>query len=774
MHFEIEKLEFKKILSIVRSHAVTDDGKDAVMQLRPMNVEDNVKKDLNETETAMIAIKRYDETPLWGVLRINHLLKRAEVGSALSEEELLRFVSHEEALNRSLRFNKKLIELDIDIQAIHHYYEDLIEHDDIKRKIKSCINEKADMMDTASETLNKLRKKIRVNEHKIRERMDHYLHSYKQKLSDSIITIRDNRLVLPVKSEHKNHIDGILHDESSSGETVYIEPAECVRINNDIQALKTKEHTEIERILGVLTSEVGKKAEEYRHNQSIFITLDVVFAKAKLALDMKATRASVSDKKVELLEARHPLIPDDEVVPNSISFGTYRVIIITGPNTGGKTVALKTLGLLALMHQTGFLIPVREGSKLPVFRHIFADIGDEQSIEQSLSTFSSHINKIIGIFKHLEDKSLVLLDELGSGTDPKEGASLAISMLNYLRRQDIYGVVTTHYPELKLYAYELDDTVNASVEFDIDTLKPTYKLRIGIPGTSNALDIAERLGMDSSIINDARDVSLSFDTDTAKIIKKLEKQSELLQEKINAYEQKIVSVDEEKENMRYQQIALKKERNKERAKIEKEKQKVLEDAKAEAKHLIDALNSLKDRSFKEHELADLKHETKHLSQKKPSYEKTDHRSIEVGDDVLIVPYQRTGTILKKRGKKEYEVQMGALTSTFSEDQLELSDNQAPQKKKPPNESEDDVVNRDVKKELDLRGMRYQEAMDALDKFVDDCLMNNLEQASIIHGYGTGALRKGVREYIRRSKQIKKSRHGGMNEGGKGITIVYFK
>jgi len=592
------------------------------------------------------------------------------------------------------------------------------------------------------------------------------------KLTDSIITIRNNRLVLPVKAEFKNSFQGVVHDSSASGETVFMEPMSCFILNNELAGILVQEKAEVDRILLELTGRVGEDVIPLRNNLEILTYLDIVFAKAKHAIEYRSHQPELTKATIDLKNARHPLIPQDQVVGNHINFRGYRHIIITGPNTGGKTVALKTLGLLSIMAQAGILIPVDEESKTVVFSGIFADIGDEQSIEQSLSTFSSHISNITYIIDHAKAKSLVLLDEIGSGTDPKEGASLAISIINHLRKKDLYAMVTTHYPELKTYAFDLDDTINASVEFDIETLRPTYRLKIGVPGTSNALQIAKRLGLRQSIIEAAEKVSISFDTDISHLIRKLEKQSLELEDTIEQHKQEIQSLKDKQDQLDDLYVEERIRQNKLMEQLEKEKRADMEAMEADAKRIIRELDELKKTaSFKEHELARLKHDAKSIRLDDSQYQKIKVTKIAEGDRVLVIPYQRNGVVNKQLSDGKYEVLMGTLSITLEETDLEFIE--TPMKEKP--KSGGTVTkSSQVKIELDLRGMRYLEAVDEIDKFVDTCLINNLEFGYIIHGYGTGALKKAVDEYIKQNNQIKSSRSGGQNEGGKGVTVIYFK
>ncbi|PKL01591.1 MAG: endonuclease MutS2 [Tenericutes bacterium HGW-Tenericutes-1] len=771
MMFNQTVLEFPKILAQIKNYAETDIGKLNVMGIEATNNSDLIKVWLDEVFEAKTMIERYDTSPMGGVLNVAEQIKRASLGSTLSIEDLLNIVSLVEAVANNQRYIRKIRQLEISCMTLNHYYDELVTLTMVKTEIDKCIDVKGQIYDDASEELATIRKKLTVNQKRVTEKMDSLLKSESQKLTDSIITIRNNRLVLPVKAEFKNSFKGIIHDQSSSRETVFIEPMGCVEINNLIQTLYLQESDAIEKILARLSGIVGDHATELMSNFNLLTTLDVIFAKAKYAIANDGTKPEITDNTIHLIKGRHPLISKELVVSNTIHFGRYRSIIITGPNTGGKTVALKLLGLLSIMVQSGLLIPVDEGSKTMVFSNIFADIGDEQSIEQSLSTFSSHITKIIKILESVDSKSLVLLDELGSGTDPKEGASLAISIMDYLRESKAYTMVTTHYPEMKLYAFNLDDTVNASVEFDIDTLRPTYRLQIGTPGTSNALEIAKRLGLRNDIIEHAKKVSLSFDNQTSVLMKKLEIQSIELNQEIDDYKSKKNALELRNHEIQKVLDQTKKDQNKAYVELEKYKAEIIEKTKEEAMELIKELDIMrKQESFKEHELAKLKHDIKNLGTDPILMKKINQKKISIGDIVTVIPYQKQGIVMKLAGANKYEVQMGILTSVFSEDQLEYSDRKSNEQKVRVSVTRSSSP----KVELDLRGMRFEEAMMALEKHIDDCLINNLEFTYVIHGYGTGALRKGVQELIRKNKQIKSSRVGGEGEGGSGVTVLYFK
>lgn len=769
---ELNKLEFYKILKEIRKYAVSDLAKIDVEKLEPLTNELEINRLLEETWQAKNIMIRYDQTPMTGVLNIKAAIRKSEIGSVLTIEEFLRIVSHQEAIVRNQSFIRKVKQLEIDSNHLDNYYERLIPLPGLKKKIITIIDNRGDIYDDASIKLSQIRKKTRITEERIDSKMASLLRSESNKLTDTLITIRNNRLVLPVKAEFKNSFKGVVHDSSSSGETVFMEPLSCFDMNNELRTFHIEESAEIERILRELSDDVGLESDNLKNNLVILTCLDVIFAKAKYAIEYSCHRPILTDNIINLMNARHPLIKKEDVVGNNINFHNYSHILITGPNTGGKTVCLKTLGLLSIMNQSGILIPVDEGSETIIFSNIFADIGDEQSIEQSLSTFSSHISKIIYIIDNATPKSLILIDEIGSGTDPKEGASLAISIINHLRKKSVYSMITTHYSELKTYAFDLDDTVNASVEFDILTLKPTYKLKVGIPGTSNAIQIAKRLGLHDDIIESAKVVSVSFDNDVSNLIKKLEKRSLELDDQIQKYKSESRLLKEKNEKLEDLIVEEKIKQNKLLKKLELDHLAKLKDREEEANSLIKKLNELrKNPGFKDHELAKLKHDVKSMNQEKLDYKKTKDTQINVGDRVLVIPYQRQGIVNKKVSNKKFEVLMGTLSITLTEKDLEYVE--TPKEKK-------QIITGTVKKtsqtkvELDLRGMRYLEAIDELDKFVDNCLMNNLEFAYVIHGYGTGVLMRGVSEYIKKSTVITSSRPGGQNEGGKGVAVIYFK
>ncbi|MDP2425625.1 MAG: endonuclease MutS2 [bacterium] len=772
MDADLKILEFDKIILKVVRFCETDLGKRQAQDILPSNKKETVEMMLFETFEAKTMIERFDSAPMNGVLDVSEALNRARLGAMCSIEELQRVSSLQSAVESNVRFIRKIRALEIMTLHTSHYFDGLISLPFIKKGIDECIDDRGYVVDSASDELGNVRRKITQLQKRISEKMDSILKSEASKLTDQIVTIRNNRLVLPVKAEYKNSFKGMIHDQSASKETVFIEPTAVMEMNNLLGSLAIQEQNEIEKILYRLTGLVATSYQEVLSNFSILTQLDILFAKAKYAIQIDGILPEISANEISIHQARHPLIDPVSVVANTITYKQYKVIIITGPNTGGKTVALKTLGICSLMAQSGLLIPAKEPSKIKIFSGIYADIGDEQSIEQSLSTFSSHITKIIDIIKRAPADALILLDELGSGTDPKEGASLAISILDYLRKRQVHVMVSTHYPELKIYAYDLEDVLNASVEFNIHTLKPTYRLLLGIPGTSNAIDIATRLGLNDEIVLHAKEVSLTFDNQTMNLIKKLEHQSLELNEEILFYNQEKAKLEQKQRELEKELVVHRQEQNKALQQINEQKTQVIQKAKEDAMLLIDELDKLKkEASFKEHELAKLKHDVKSLNETKVDYKKLNQTMIQVGDIVNVIPFQRSGIVMKNMGSGNFQIQMGTITSVFHQNSLEFSG-----KKEQKNDQSKVTVTRSssAKMELDLRGQRYEEAMIALEKFVDDCLMNNLEFAYIIHGYGTGALRKGVQDFIKVTHDIKSSRAGGMSEGGSGVTVVYFK
>jgi DNA mismatch repair protein MutS2 len=552
-----------------------------------------------------------------------------------------------------------------------------------------------------------------------------------------------------------------------------MEPSIVNELNNEVTKLLYEEHQEIEKILRELTAFVSQYHDVLYQNFDMITTLDMIFAKAKYGLINECNIPKITSHEINLRKARHPLIPNKEVVANTITFKeNQKIIIITGPNTGGKTVALKTMGLLSIMVQSGMMIPIEEESTTIIFDNIFADIGDEQSIEQSLSTFSSHMTRITKIIKQITPNSLILLDELGSGTDPKEGSSLAMAILDFIREYKVFVIATTHYPELKVYAYDKEDIINASVEFDVDSLSPTYRLLLGTPGKSNALLICERLGLQREIIKRAKANVATSNTEVSDLINKLEHQGNELDLKIQEYE---ALVSEEKrlvKDNKELKSELKERKNQLREKAFIEKSQIVNEAKEQALRLLKDIEELqKEQEVKPHQFADLKHKIKSLDASEKRISQTKNHEYQIGDIVNVIKFNRNGELIKNIKKNIWEVKMGVLTSELKTSEFEFVESKKITKPKSKVRSN---VKKQVKGELDLRGMRYEEAKIELDRYIDQCLVANMPYASVIHGYGTLALRKMVKEHLKHHPSIQSYRDGEGGEGGSGVTIIQFK
>lgn len=674
----------------------------------------------------------------------------------------------------------------VDLSAIDNLLDQLDVPDQLYRELKKSVDYDGTVLDTASSALARLRHDLRSNEEEIKNKMESYTKGNSSKyLSEGIVTIRDDRYVIPVKQEYRGKFGGVVHDQSASGQTLFIEPEAVLNLNNRQQNLLAQERQEIHRILRNLSDLAREDIEELNQIAEVLTQLDFLQAKAKLAKQMKATEPKLSqDHSVNLLKARHPLIDPEKIVPNDIRLGTdFDTMLITGPNTGGKTITLKTVGLLQLMAQSGLFIPAEEGSTVGIFNEIFADIGDEQSIEQSLSTFSSHINDIVAIMKNVDKNTLVLIDEIGAGTDPEEGASLAISILDFLRKKNAKIMVTTHYPELKLYGYNRPRTTNASMEFDLKTLSPTYNLQIGIPGHSNAFAIARRLGMREDVVKNAQSLIKDTDSDINKMIERLNAQTkaattarqrlETSLDRAQKLEKKLQDALDWYNQRLQKQLDFAQERaNEVVAKRRKKADKIIEELEKQRKNgagiqenkLIDAKG----------ELNSLERQAQNLANNKVLQREKRRHHVNVGDRVKVLSYGQTGTITKKLTEHEYEVQMGIIKVKVSDRDVEKIDGTTKKQKQPVRATSASLRRSNAHSELDLRGQRYDEAMTNLDRYIDSALLAGLSTVTIIHGIGTGAIRKGVWQYLRSSGHVKAFNYAPANEGGNGATIVQLK
>ena len=772
--FYTKLLEFEKILDIIKSYSVLDETKEDVLLIEPMTDKDLIFKALKEVDEAReltIKLGRIDLS----YFKFREVLNRIRLSAPLSINEFYEVLHLCDNVGRLLVYYKKLEGTGIDHKTLNESFSSIVSLKLIRDSINKVLDNDGGVLDGASNLLYQTRKRIQMEESRLSSKISQLLDSLSSKLSDSIITIRNGRKVLPVKVEYRNQVDGIVQGESSSGQTVYIEPFQTIEIENKIESLKEEEKREIDRILYTLSVEISSEYESINIDYEILKHIDFVYSKAYYAIDIDAVMPKIS-KDINLINARHPLIGKDKVVPNTITLSEYKTMIITGPNTGGKTVVLKTLGLLSIMNQSGILIPVELDSELPIFSGIYSDIGDEQSIEQSLSTFSSHMNRIVNILNEFENDSLILIDELGSGTDPKEGASLAISIIDYLKDFNIYSAITTHYPELKNYAYLNENVVNASVEFNAITLKPTYRLLIGFSGKSNAFLISERLGLKKDIIKHAEEISLGLKDSSSTLMETLEKE----EEKARLEKEKYESLNKElKEELR----KAKEEHDKDRQNLKKEydeintkRSMILERAQRQADHLLDEIEKMKDKLERENllrddEITSTKKKVDSLYESKLAPKTKSNHEIKVGDQVRVIEFNKVGDVINIKGNK-YQVQLGQIRSVFTIDEIEYEEAKDPIKQII--KSKNDFTAKEVKTRLDLRGMRFEDAKEALDKFIDEATLDNIDHIDVIHGYGTLTLMNLVQKTAKFDSRIKSYRPGDEKEGGRGVTVLYLK
>lgn len=780
----LHTLEYRKILNKLMQYTQTSMGRMTAEQLRPSGDFEGVKKLLQATDEAANVDRLKGIPSFGGISDIRAALKRASIGGMLGTTELLAVGTTIGGARRVKRFLAAMHEEE-KIEFLFSLSDVLSEQKHVEDAIRLCIDENADVLDTASSELATIRRELRGGETRIREKLDSMIRSSSvaKMLQDQLVTIRGDRFVIPVKAEYRAHFGGIVHDQSGSGATLFIEPESIVAMNNKLRETRLREEREIEIILHRLTALVADIAEEMTYDIDILGELDFIFSKARLARDMKATQPRMNDRGyLKLRKGRHPLIPAEHVVPLDVELGNqYSSIIVTGPNTGGKTVTLKTIGLLSLMSMSGLFIPAEEGSQMCVFDAIYADIGDEQSIEQSLSTFSSHMTNIISILRRMTPKSLILLDEVGAGTDPAEGSALAIAILEHIHRTECRMVATTHYSELKAYAYERKGVINASMEFDVQSLSPTYRLLIGVPGRSNAFAIAERLGLPGEILEHARGEVKEEDLRVEHMIASLE-ENRLGAEQEHERAESIRREVEELRGRQQQELEkLESQRDKRLEKAEKDASAILEKARKEAEEIISDLRRLameEGASVKEHKLIEAR---RRLDEAEPSPRKKaatrkpakTPRTIGPGDEVKVDSLNQKGFVVELSGSKEALVQFGIMKMKVSLDDLELLSSKAASVPTPLRQATTVKRSRDenIRRELDLRGTNLEEAIMETDRFIDEAFLGNLGQISIIHGKGTGVLRTGIQEYLRKHRHVKSYRLGNYNEGGAGVTVA---
>lgn len=797
----LEKLEFNKILEILKSYCITYIGKQLVEDLLPNNSFDKVQELLSETDEAINLSYRNSFPSFYEIANITIDLRKLESSSILSLKSILQLTQiFKLGLELKNYFSKDFLDAK-DFPILAPLFSMLYSNKSILDKVNECVIDENTLDDKASKNLQSIRKKSRKLEQDIRAKLNDMIHSYHyhKYIQENVITIRNDRFVIPIKSEYRSEIKGFVHDISNAGSTVFIEPISVFEMNNELSKLKLEEEIEIEKILQELSVLFVPYINELAQNVEVIGRLDFIFAKAKYAKNIKANISNISkDKNLILNNARHPLIDPNSVVPISLTLGKdFSVLLITGPNTGGKTVTLKTVGLLTCMTCSGLAIPADRNSQIPVFDNIFADIGDDQSILASLSTFSSHMLNITEIVKQSTENSLILVDELGSGTDPLEGSHLAISILDYLKNKGCLTIATTHYQELKQYGLVTDGFENASVEFDIKTLSPTYRLLVGIPGKSNAFEISKKLGLDENIIENAKSLMSEEQISIEELLKSIYDDKSIIEKEKSEILKKSTQIDELKNSLLQENQSLKLQEQELISNAKIKARNILLDAKEEANEIIKNLNDISNSTSEKNLGKDLNklrtnlnNKIKDLSSGIISTSDTDTvqnynnkntlktSEIKKGLEVYIPSLSQNGTILSNISKsKEVQVQIGSLKMNLPISKLEKTQNTSNSKNKT-NANTKNSTNyssisktRNAKTEINVIGLNVEEAIFVVDKFLDDAYLAKLETVRIVHGKGTGKLRKGIQQFLKSHPQVKSYRIGTFGEGEMGVTIV---
>lgn len=779
----LKTLEYDKILTMLKERASCCISRELVDTMEPSGDFDTVERELKLTAEAETLFYKTGRSPVDDFPDMRHCLERMHAALFLSTGELLGIAS----CLKAARIAKDILAKEVGEESyLYNLAGLLITHRSAEEEINRCIINEDEIFDGASPALARIRRAMRLANEKVREKLNSMIRStaYQKYLQEPIITIRNGRFVIPVKQEYRQQVPGLIHDQSSSGATLFIEPSAVVELGNEYKKLLAEEADEIERILTELTAMLAPYADEIREDLNIMGQIDLVFAKAKLSRELNAVMPRLNrNNYVRIVRGRHPLIPADRVVPIDIWIGRdYRSLIITGPNTGGKTVTLKIVGLFALMVQSGIFVPANEGSEFPVFEHIYADIGDEQSIEQSLSTFSSHMKNIVGILDKADENSLVLLDELGAGTDPIEGAALAMSILEELNDRHCICVSTTHYSEIKAFAMTHEGMENASMEFDIDRLCPTYRLYIGIPGKSNAFEISSRLGLPNSIIDKAKGFLKGEDVRFEDIISSAQSQHRIAEEERKMAEEARAELEKLRADAERERRKLDEDRNRLQAKAKEDAKRIVADTKREMEKLIVEIRSVKDidRSAADRVIQaarDTLRATETAVNEKEAIKKEDNtkppKTVRAGDTVNIVTLDQKATVLSAPDSKgEVMVQAGVMKLN-----VKLKDIRLIEEKKAAAPTSGKVglgAGKQVGLELDVRGMLVDEANIIVDRYLDDAYNAGLSEVNIIHGKGTGALRAGVQAFLKRHPLVKGYRMGSYGEGDAGVTVVTLK
>ena len=784
-------LEYEKITEMLAERAGSSLGKEKALHLFPSSDPDEVREWQEETAEAA-AILAMTSPPLGGIRDIRPLLAKAGKGSVLDLSEMMNVMSTLYAMRNVKYFFR---DLEMEAPTLKEWAHSIEILGQLERDLNNTIDEHGNMREDASVELRRIRRELKSSQVHIKDKIQNILHDgqYQKMFQDSIVTVRDERYVIPVKAEYRSHFPGLIHDQSASGSTLFIEPMAVVELNNDVKQLTLAEQQEVQRILRQLSNQISRDSETLTDNSDVLADVDFAFAKAKLAIDMDAVRPLLNTEgRTVLKNARHPLIAKEVVVPTSITLGEdYRMLLITGPNTGGKTVSMKTLGLMVLMAQSGCYLPVDPDSEIAIYQNIYADIGDEQSIEQSLSTFSAHMTHLVRILGKVDSDDLLLLDELGAGTDPEEGAALAMSILERLLEVRATTVSTTHYSELKTFAYTRDGIENACVEFDVETLRPTYRLLIGIPGASNAFAISRRLGLSDSLILRAQQLVKADHAQFEHVINQLENEKMM-------YEQRNADIMERQQ--RVTQLELKLERAKEE--LSQKKGDIIRKAKDKSAALIRQTRRESEAVIKElkEQFDDqgIKRRQQTIQEARArlndAFEKArpgimaqsgvgkriNLANIQSGDSVYVKKLDQKGTVLEVQGK-ELTVQLGSLRTKVKASACTFLSKAATEKpsvvsgsRKTSQAGSFLQKTQNIGRDIDIRGLMVDEAEVVVGKFLDDAVIAGLSQVLIIHGKGTGALRKGIHDYLKRHKNVLKYQFADINEGGTGATVVDLK
>ena len=782
-------LEYNKIIEELTQKATSEQGKKLASSLVPMTNPEEITTAQQETADALTRLFQKGSTSFGGNKDLGFAIKSLEVGSALSIAELLRIAAFLENVNRIKSYGRRERD-DLPGDSLDIYFDSLEPLTPLAGEIRRCILSEEEIADDASPTLKHIRRSMSLTNDKIHSQLNSMINgSYRTYLQDAVVTMRNNRYCIPVKSEYKGQVPGMVHDQSSTGSTFFIEPAAIVNLNNELKELSIKEQEEIDAILASLSAQASLHTEALLADQRAMTVLDFIFAKASLAMEQNATMPVFrTDHQIRIRQGRHPLIDKKKVVPIDIHLGSdFDLLIITGPNTGGKTVSLKTVGLLTLMGQSGLHIPALDRSELSIFREVYADIGDEQSIEQSLSTFSSHMTSIVSILKNADADSLCLFDELGAGTDPTEGAALAISVLDYLHNRGIRTMATTHYSELKVYALSTNFVENACCEFDVDTLSPTYRLLIGIPGKSNAFAISSKLGLPDYIIEDAKRHITEDKENFEDLLTDLENSRIIIEKErleIESYKQEIKSL---KERLESKQEKIDQSRDRILREANEKAREILQDAKDVADETIrtfqkaGASSSMKELEKSRQKVRDKiseKNDKLALKNNAPTHKVLKPNQIKLGDSVKVVSMGLKGTVSSLPDKSgKLFVQCGIIRSQVALSDLVPIEEETIHTGKMQRTSSGKLKmskSFSVSTEINLLGKTVDEALSELDKYLDDAYLAHLPSVRIVHGKGTGALRSAVQNYLRKNKIVKSYRQGEFGEGDAGVTIAVFK